>query len=157
MNNTTRHYSTGRITAVLLAPLAALHAAERRALSRSHPRRAVQHGRSGRGGPGGRDYNDRKGSLSRSCAIRRSAVFPASQGRARGSGLCGDVWVAVPARARPVAVRGVDPWAFPSRRTQHHFGPELQFGCIVGDFLDNQVLIIKTPGAEEPVQGFPPT
>ena len=27
---------------------------------------------------------------------------------------------------------------------KHHFGPELQFGHVVGDCLDNQVLIIKT-------------
>ncbi|MFO0828033.1 MAG: sialate O-acetylesterase [Phycisphaerales bacterium] len=27
---------------------------------------------------------------------------------------------------------------------QHHFGPELQFGHVVGDHFDNQVLLIKT-------------
>jgi len=27
---------------------------------------------------------------------------------------------------------------------KHHFGPELQFGHVLGDYLDNQVLLIKT-------------
>lgn len=26
----------------------------------------------------------------------------------------------------------------------HHFGPELQFGQVLGDYLENQVLLIKT-------------
>src|SRR6185437_6511621 len=26
----------------------------------------------------------------------------------------------------------------------HHFGPELQFGHVIGDYVDNQVLLIKT-------------
>jgi len=29
-------------------------------------------------------------------------------------------------------------------RDKHHFGPELQFGHVIGDYLDNQVLLIKT-------------
>jgi len=38
----------------------------------------------------------------------------------------------------------------------HHFGPELQFGHVVGDALDNQVLLIKTAwGGKSLSKDFP--
>ncbi len=40
---------------------------------------------------------------------------------------------------------------------RHHFGPELQFGHVVGDHLDNQVLLIKTAwGGKSVYQDFRP-
>jgi hypothetical protein len=54
-----------------------------------------------------------------------------------------DVWVRFRPRsgrllAGPLAV------GFTAYEGPHHFGPELQFGHVVGDALDNEVLIIKT-------------
>ena len=40
---------------------------------------------------------------------------------------------------------------------KHHFGPELQFGHVLGDLLDNQVLLIKTAwGGKSLYQDFRP-
>ena len=40
---------------------------------------------------------------------------------------------------------------------KHHFGPELQFGHVIGDHLDNQVLLIKTAwGGKSLYQDFRP-
>ena len=54
-----------------------------------------------------------------------------------------DVWVWYkpengPVKAGPLGL-GFTPYG-----GKHHFGPELQFGHVVGDCLPNQVLLIKT-------------
>lgn len=54
-----------------------------------------------------------------------------------------DVWVwyqpeEQPLKAGPLTL-GFTPYG-----GRHHFGPELQFGHVLGDFLTNQVLLIKT-------------
>ena len=44
-----------------------------------------------------------------------------------------------------------------STETSHHFGPELQFGWVLGDHFANQVLADQDGlGRQEPVQGLPP-
>ena len=54
-----------------------------------------------------------------------------------------DVWVSYkpehgPVKAGPLAL------GFTVYGGRHHFGPELQFGHVMGDYFDNQVLLIKT-------------
>ena len=54
-----------------------------------------------------------------------------------------DVWVRYqpekgPLKAGPLTL-GFTPYA-----GKHHFGPELQFGHVVGDHLCSQILLIKT-------------
>ena len=51
---------------------------------------------------------------------------------------------ALPARGRAAAGRPAGAGFLASTAAQHHFGPELQFGHVVGDYFANQVLLIKT-------------
>jgi hypothetical protein len=54
-----------------------------------------------------------------------------------------DVWVWY--RTEKAGVRkGALTIGYTSYPGKHHFGPELQFGHVIGDHLDNQVLLIKT-------------
>ncbi len=92
----------------------------------------------------GKDYNDAKGTLA---ALMQDPAkkdlfkhLKDDQGRWR---VRDDVWVRyqpehTPLRAGPLAF-GFTPYG-----DQHHFGPELQFGHVVGDAIDNEVLLIKT-------------
>jgi hypothetical protein len=54
-----------------------------------------------------------------------------------------DVWVWYKPENSPVKC-GPLTLGFTVYGGRHHFGPELQFGHVVGDALDNQVLLIKT-------------
>jgi hypothetical protein len=54
-----------------------------------------------------------------------------------------DVWVRYKPENGPVKA-GPLTLGFTVYGGRHHFGPELQFGQVMGDHLDNQVLLIKT-------------
>lgn len=92
----------------------------------------------------GKDYNDGKGTL------KTLLADPAKVGRLkhlrnakREWTVRNDVWVRyqredAPLLAGPLGV------GFSVYGDKHHFGPELQFGHVVGDRLENPVLLIKT-------------
>ena len=54
-----------------------------------------------------------------------------------------DVWVRYKRENGPLLV-GPLSIGFSVYGGKHHFGPELQFGHVIGDVVSNQVLIIKT-------------
>ena len=54
-----------------------------------------------------------------------------------------DVWVWYKTEKAGVKKGGLT-IGYTSYPGNHHFGPELQFGHVIGDHLDNQVLLIKT-------------
>jgi len=53
------------------------------------------------------------------------------------------VWVRYQREGQPL-LRGPLTFGFSVYGDSHHFGPELQFGWLVGDWFTNQVLLIKT-------------
>jgi len=145
MNRNTRHVLLACITAVLLTPIAALHAAER-----ASPLKVfILAGQSNMEGQGvadleGKDYNDGKGTLVQ--LMRDPAKVPLFKHLKDAQGkwiVRDDVWVRYRREHGPLLC-GALTMGFSVYGDQHHFGPELQFGWIVGDYLDNQVLIIKT-------------
>jgi hypothetical protein len=128
-----------------LAPLAALDAAEK-----SKPVKVfILAGQSNMEGQAvvdlkGKDYNEGRGTLE--SLLNDPAKAPRlkhlrdDQGRWTARD---DVWVYYqpqngPLKAGPLSVGFA---VYPGR---HHFGPELQFGHVLGDYLNNQVLLIKT-------------
>jgi hypothetical protein len=67
-----------------------------------------------------------------------------------------DVWVRYQRENRPL-LRGPLTIGFTVYGDPHHFGPELQFGNVVGDHFDSQVLLIKTAwGGKSLFQDFRP-
>ena len=52
--------------------------------------------------------------------------------------------VAPPSTASASTISGESVLGFTVYGGRHHFGPELQFGHVLGDYFDNQVLLIKT-------------
>ena len=54
-----------------------------------------------------------------------------------------DVWVRYQREKAPLLV-GPLTMGFSVYGDKHHFGPELQFGHVLGNHLDNQVLLVKT-------------
>jgi hypothetical protein len=67
-----------------------------------------------------------------------------------------DVWVRYQ-RERGPLLAGPLGLGFSVYGDQHHFGPELQFGHIMGDYFENQVLLIKTAwGGKSLYQDFRP-
>lgn len=92
----------------------------------------------------GKDYNDGKGTLN---TLMRD---PVGAGRYKhlkdASGQWSvrpDVWVRYKPEQGPVKA-GPLTLGFTVYEGRHHFGPELQFGHVIGDALANQVLLIKT-------------
>lgn len=92
----------------------------------------------------GKDYNNGKGTLN---ALLNDPVKAARVKHLLtekgGWAIRNDVWVRYqrekqPLRAGPLSV------GFAVYGGTHHFGPELQFGHVVGDHLPEQVLLIKT-------------
>ncbi len=92
----------------------------------------------------GKDYNDGKGTLN---ALMRDPVGAARYRHLKDASgrwaVRHDVWVRYkpeqgPVKAGPLTL-GFTPYA-----GRHHFGPELQFGHVIGDALANQALLIKT-------------
>ena len=92
----------------------------------------------------GKDYNDGKGTLE--SLLRDPAKKDRYKHLKEKSGkwrVRDDVWVRYqpeegPLRAGPLT------FGFTRYGDKHHFGPELEFGHVVGDALDNEVLLIKT-------------
>lgn len=92
----------------------------------------------------GKDYNDGKGTLlallnREDCRDKISHLLT-EQGRGKPRD---DVWVRYQREDRPLLVGPLD-FGFSVYGDRHHFGPELQFGQVVGEALDEPVLIIKT-------------
>jgi hypothetical protein len=92
----------------------------------------------------GKDYNDGKGTLA---TLMRDPAKRAMFKHLKNAGgewtVRDDVWVRYqrergPLLAGPLAI------GFSVYGDRHHFGPELQFGHVMGDHFENQVLLIKT-------------
>ncbi|HOD81614.1 MAG: hypothetical protein BWX88_03292 [Planctomycetes bacterium ADurb.Bin126] len=90
----------------------------------------------------GKHYNEGKGTLM--SLLRDPAKAPLVRHLRKGDAwtVRDDVWVYF--QAASGLKRGALSMGFAGYGGKHHFGPELQFGHVMGDALDNQVLIIKT-------------
>jgi hypothetical protein len=92
----------------------------------------------------GKDYNGGKGTLKYLLKDPSKALLVKHLVNERGGwAVRNDVWVRYqpeegPLKAGPLTV-GFTPYG-----GKHHFGPELQLGHVLGDYCDNQVLLIKT-------------
>lgn len=92
----------------------------------------------------GKDYNDGKGTLVALLAEPTKAAGLAHLKAANGTWrVRDDVWMwyqpeAAPLQAGPLAV------GYMVYGDQHHFGPELEFGHVVGAAVENEVLLVKT-------------
>lgn len=92
----------------------------------------------------GPDYNDGKGTLT--FLLRDPAKAPrfTHLRDARGKWTVrDDVWVRYQREHAPL-LNGPLTVGFSVYGDAHHFGPELQFGWVMGEFFTNQVLLIKT-------------
>lgn len=92
----------------------------------------------------GKDYNDGKGTLS---FLRRDPdKSPLIKHLSNPDGtwvVRDDVWCRY-RRERGPLLAGQLAMGFSVYGDRHHFGPELQFGHVLGDHFDNPVLLIKT-------------
>lgn len=92
----------------------------------------------------GKDYNDGKGTLS---ALRKRDGYEnriAHLFNENGEGNPrDDVWVRYQRENAPLLLGPLN-FGFSVYGDSHHFGPELQFGHVVGDAVDAPVLIVKT-------------
>ncbi len=92
----------------------------------------------------GPDYNDGKGTLA--CLLRDPAKAPRFAHLRGPDGqwtVRDDVWVRYQRENAPL-LHGPLTVGFSVYGDAHHFGPELQFGWVMGEFFTNQVLLIKT-------------
>ena len=92
----------------------------------------------------GKDYNDGKGTLAR--LLRDPAKAPLFEHLRDAHGqwaVRDDVWVRYQREQGPL-LHGPLTMGFSVYGDAHHFGPELQFGWVMGDYFSNQVLLIKT-------------
>ena len=110
-----------------------------------HPRRPIEHGRAGRRGPRRQGLQRRQGHAQRPAQRSgQGAARQAPQRPRRASGRSATTsGFATSARSRPL-LAGPLAMGFSVYGDKHHFGPELQFGHVLGDHFDNQVLLIKT-------------
>jgi hypothetical protein len=105
----------------------------------------------------GKNYNDGKGTL----ALLMQDPAKAAQFKhlkdANGKWVVrDDVFVRYQRENRPL-LAGPLTFGFSVYGDPHHFGPELQFGHVVGDFLSNPVLLIKTAwGGKSLIKDFRP-
>ncbi|MCC7376915.1 MAG: hypothetical protein IT581_19810 [Verrucomicrobiales bacterium] len=92
----------------------------------------------------GEDYNGGKGTLA---ALMRDPAKAARLRHLRGADgkwtVRDDVWVRYRREDEPM-LKGPLGVGFTVYGDAHHFGPELQFGHVVGDALENPVLLVKT-------------
>jgi len=92
----------------------------------------------------GKNYNDGKGTLAQ--LLKDSAKGPALRHLRNEKGdwvVRNDVWVRYQREKAPL-LAGPLGMGYVPYGGKHHFGPELQFGHVVGDHFAEQVLLIKT-------------
>ena len=105
----------------------------------------------------GKDYNDGKGTLVALMAIRRRPQCSGICGAATASGRCARMCGCAITREQGPLLAGPLAIGFSVYGDTHHFGPELQFGHVVGQHFDQQVLLIKTAwGGKSLYQEFRP-
>ncbi|MEI6605190.1 MAG: sialate O-acetylesterase [Verrucomicrobiota bacterium] len=93
---------------------------------------------------GGKDCNDGHGNLE--TLMKDPAKAPMLKHLRGADGkwtVRDDVWVRYQRENAPL-LAGPHGLGFSVFGEQHHFGPELQFGHVIGDAVDNQVLLVKT-------------
>jgi hypothetical protein len=131
------------LAALFFAPLATLHAASKPVMV------FILAGQSNMEGQAvvdleGKDYNDGKGTL---VTLMRDPVKGPLFNHLRDTDgkwtVRHDVWVWYQREERPL-LAGPLTLGFSVYGDVHHFGPELQFGHVLGDHFKNQVLLIKT-------------
>ncbi len=92
----------------------------------------------------GKDYNDGRGTLVSLFNDPAKVPLVAHLRNADGTWrIRDDVFVRYTPEDEPVAV-GPLGFGFTPHRGRHHFGPELQFGHVLGDAIDGPVLLVKT-------------
>jgi hypothetical protein len=92
----------------------------------------------------GRDYNEGKGTV---VQLLRDPAKASQFGHLRDAAgnwvTRDDVWVRYQREQRPLLAGSLG-FGYSVYGDRHHFGPELQFGHVLGDHFTNQVLLIKT-------------
>lgn len=92
----------------------------------------------------GKDYNDGRGTLlallAQDAWRNRVEHLMSEDGKGKERQ---DVWVRYQRENSPLLVGPLN-FGFSVYGDKHHFGPELQFGHVVGDAFDEPILIIKT-------------
>lgn len=92
----------------------------------------------------GKDYNEGRGTLASLMADSvKGAIFKHLKDADGKWAVREDVWVRYQ-REKQALLAGPLTCGFSIYGDSHHFGPELQFGHVVGNALSNQVLLIKT-------------
>lgn len=92
----------------------------------------------------GKDYNDGKGTLVAFMSDpAKSERYRHLKDEAGGWTVRDDVFVRYQPEDSPLR-EGPLAFGFTPYGDQHHFGPELQFGHVIGDAFDNEVLLLKT-------------
>lgn len=92
----------------------------------------------------GKDYNNGKGTLAMMLKDPAKAKLIKHLTNEQGEWITrNDVWVRYQREKQPL-LKGPLGIGYSVYGDKHHFGPELQFGHVVGDQLDEQVLLIKT-------------
>lgn len=92
----------------------------------------------------GKHYNEGKGTLNFLLKDpAKAATFKHLQATNGKWPVREDVWCRYQ-RERGALLAGPLSMGFSVYGDTHHFGPELQFGYVVGDAIDNQVLLVKT-------------
>jgi hypothetical protein len=92
----------------------------------------------------GKDYNDGKGTLNALFKDPVKARLVRCLKNDKGEwAVRDDVWVRYQREEGPL-LAGPLTLGFTAYGDKHHFGPELQFGNVVGDHFANQVLLVKT-------------
>ena len=92
----------------------------------------------------GKDYNDGKGTLA--TLIKdpaKGALFKHLQDSKGNWAERDDVWVRYQRENSPL-LAGPLKCGYSVYGDPHHFGAELQFGHVIGDAIDNQVMLVKT-------------
>ncbi|MHB1036915.1 MAG: sialate O-acetylesterase [Pirellulales bacterium] len=92
----------------------------------------------------GKDYNEGRGTLAELMRDPIKGTMFKHLKNADGKWTVrDDVWVSYQ-RERGPLLAGPLSFGFSVYGDQHHFGPELQFGHVMGDHFENQVLLVKT-------------
>ena len=92
----------------------------------------------------GKNYNDGKGTLKALLNDPAKAALVKHLQTEKGAWAVRDnVWVRYQREKQPL-LAGPLTMGFSVYGDKHHFGPELQFGHMLGDHFENQVLLIKT-------------